>query len=715
MFYEFVYSKKVIDCNINSDLNFSLESGFSGPMTNKLAVNEFLHGGDYNPEQWLDTPTIIDTDFKLFDKAQINTLTVGIFSWAKLEPEEGVYDFTWLDDIFDRAEAQGQHIILATPSGARPRWLADKYPEVLRVDENGQRNLYGERHNHCYTAPIYRKKVQNINRKLAERYGKRQSLILWHISNEYGGQCHCDLCQTAFRNWLKAKYQTLDNLNHAYWNTFWSHTYTSWDQVHSPSPKGDTGVMGLNLDWRRFVSHQTIDFYESEIAPLREITPDIPITANFMGGNPPDSHVFYDLDYQEFAKHVDIVSWDSYPNWSNDYESTAQLGMKTALMNDVMRSLKHNNYLIMESTPSQVNWHPVNRAKRPGMHEMGSLQQIAHGANSVLYFQLHQSRGASEMFHGAVIGHQLSDQTRAFKDTTTVGNDLVALQGAIDTKRCQAKVAIVFDYDNMWALDDARNYAGASKKYWHTIREHYQYFWENDIPVELVATDADLTPYDLVIDPMHFMMSQEFAAKLEAYVRQGGHLVGTYITGIVDKQYLAYLGGWPKALHQTYGLEFQETDTLYPKQSNSIKAFGETYEAVDYCDIVSLDAAKVLGTYQQDFYADTPALTVNTLAKGQAYYIAGRTKADFLNKFYERLTSPLNLRTELPIQKRDETVSIQIRENKTERYYFVINFGSQTTITISKNLYDVLDQRENSVGTYEIAPYGVKVFVEKLD
>ena len=202
-------------------------------------ITSFGHGGDYNPEQWLDHPEIIAQDFEYFKKAHINTITVGIFSWAQLEPSEGNYRFDWLDDIFDRAENQGINVILATPSGARPRWMADKYSEVLRVDENCQRNLFGERHNHCYTSPIYREKIQVIDRKLAERYGQRSNLVLWHVSNEFGGACYCDLCQNAFRHWLKEKYQTLENLNKAYWATFWSHTYTNWDQVVAPSPRGD--------------------------------------------------------------------------------------------------------------------------------------------------------------------------------------------------------------------------------------------------------------------------------------------------------------------------------------------------------------------------------------------------------------------------------------------------------------------------------------------
>lgn len=679
-------------------------------MTNILKRSEFLHGGDYNPEQWCDNPDIIDRDFILFQQAKINTFTLGIFSWAKLEPEEGVYDFEWLDDIFDRVEKQNGNIILATPSGARPRWMSTKYPEVLRTNEVGQKLLFGERHNHCFSSPIYRKKTQEINRQLANRYGHRQSLILWHISNEFGGECHCELCQTAFRRWMQDKYKTIDNLNKLYWASFWSHQYNTWEEIHSPSPLGDTTVMSLNLDWKRFVTDQTIDFYENEIKPLREITPNIPITTNFMGGNPPYSNVHQDLDYQKFAKHVDIISWDSYPNWSNDYESTAELAMKTALMNDVMRSLKQNAYLIMESTPSQVNWHPFNKSKRPGMHEMGSLQQIAHGANGVLYFQLHQSRGSSEMFHGAVVTNSLSDQTRTFKDVSKVGKDLEELQPLVDTEYQQPKVAIVFDYDNMWALSDAKNYSDETKNYWGTIQDHYSVFWHNNISVDIISTEDDLSPYTLIIDPMHFMMSQTFMTKIEKYVSSGGHIVGTYMTGIVDPNYLAYMGGWPETLQNIYGLSYVETDTLYPTQNNTINWDGEFFNSHNYADLYELKGAKQLARYVDDFYGDSAALTENNFGSGTAFMISARTNRDFLNKLYQVLIDKFDLlNSDMPFEDISENINIQIRQDDAQKYFFITNYDdNEQTIVFNDHYIDMLSGN-GLVNNVTMAPYQVIV------
>ena len=314
----------------------------------------FLHGGDYNPDQWKDTPEIWEEDMRLMKLAHCNAMSVGIFAWSSLEPEEGHFTFDWLDEIMDKLAKNGGYAVLATPSGARPAWMSFKYPEVLRVQANRQRILHGARHNHCYTSPIYREKTRIINRKLAERYKDHPALLIWHVSNEYGGECHCDLCQAAFREWLKVKYEgDLDKLNRAWWTGFWSHTYTDWSQIESPAPHGERSVHGLNLDWKRFVTDQTIDFFKSEIAPLKEVTPDIPVTTNFMG-------TYTGLDYWKFARELDVVSWDNYPMWHGE-QPDWELGAKIGFVHDINRSLRGGKpFMLMESTPSMVNWAPVN-------------------------------------------------------------------------------------------------------------------------------------------------------------------------------------------------------------------------------------------------------------------------------------------------------------------------------------------------------------------
>lgn len=403
-------------------------------------IKGLLHGADYNPEQWLDRPDILAKDIELMKQTQCNVMSVGIFSWSTLEPVEGQFQFEWLDHVLDNLAANGISVFLATPSGARPAWLSEQYPDVLRVNSARVKQLHGERHNHCYSSPNYREKVTIINTKLAERYSQHPAVIGWHVSNEYGGDCHCHYCQTEFREWLKNKYGCLDNLNKLWWSTFWSHTYTRWEQIESPSPIGENSIHALKLDWKRFCTDRVANFCAHEIAPLKSINPDLPTTANLM-------EYFYDYNYWELAKSIDVVSWDSYPLWHRDSDEAA-LACYTGMYHDLMRTLKNQPFLLMESTPSQTNWQPITKLKKDGVHLLSSLQAVAHGSDSVQYFQWRKSRGSVEKFHGAVIDHVGHANTRTGREVTAVGEYLQQINAVAGTGT-QAEVAIIFDWETV--------------------------------------------------------------------------------------------------------------------------------------------------------------------------------------------------------------------------------------------------------------------------
>lgn len=667
-----------------------------------------LHGGDYNPDQWLDYPEILEQDLELMEEASANAFSVGIFAWSTLEPEEGTYQFEWLDKILDDLAAKGSKVLLATPSGARPAWLSQKYPEVLRVNERRQKMLHGGRHNHCFTSPVYREKTQKMNRLLAERYKDHPALLMWHVSNEYSGDCHCDLCQEAFRDWLKERYHhNLAELNHAWWGPFWSHTFSDWSQIESPSPIGESAVHGLNLDWHRFVTHQTIDFYRNEIAPLREVTPDVPVTTNFMtDGN--DLKPFQSLDYSKFAKEVDVISWDAYPAWHNDWESTAELAMKVGFIDDLYRSLKNQPFLLLESTPSGVNWHPVNKAKRPGMHQLSAMQMVAHGADSIMYFQWRKSRGSSEKFHGAVVDHDGDKENRVFQDVKQVGETLAGLAEVAGSLR-PAKVALVYDWENNWALNHAQGYSQETKRYPQTVQEHYRPFWEQDIPVDVITKEHDFSKYEVVILPMLYLMDEATIDRITDYVEQGGTVVTTYISGIVDEHDLAYLGGWPAALQEVFGVSPLETDTYYPNDRNAVTYQDKTYEVNDYATILSLTGAEVLGNYEADFYAGTPAVTRHSYGKGQAYFIGARLEADFQRDFYAALIEERAIESVLPVTH-GRGVSVQGRQVDEGTYIvFLMNFAEEKqTVVIEAEVTDY-QTKESISGEVSLQPYEVKI------
>lgn len=596
---------------------------------------KMLHGADYNPEQWLDRPDILEKDIKLMKAANINCVSLGIFAWSNLEPEEGVYTFDWMAKIIDDLYSNGIYTILATPSGAKPVWMSEKYIEIRRVNKELVRELTGSRHNHCYTSPTYRDKVRQMDAVLAQQFSHHPGVIMWHISNEFGGECYCPLCQEAFRTWLKEKYGTLDAVNDAWWTNFWSHKYTDWSQIVSPLPIGETNVHGLNLDWKRFVTYQTIDFLKWEKDIVKSVNPDIPVTTNLME--------FYDgLNYFKFKDILDVVSWDEYPAW-HECEDDVQTAARFACMHDLMRSIKQQPFLLMESTPSVTNWQGVSKLKRPQMHMLASMQAVAHGSNSVQYFQWRKSRGSCEKLHGAVVDHYGESDTRVFREVTEVGVRLNGLDEILKTN-VDAQVAIVYDWENKWAIDDAKGPRNCGKHYLETVLEHHQAFWEMGVSTDIIDMECDFSKYKIVVAPMLYLYRAGIEKKMRNFVQNGGVLVGGYWSGIVNETDLCFLGGAPANMMDVFGVRSEEIDALYDNQYNML-VFNDQidlplkaeYTVSELCDIIHCSTAKTLAVYGEDFYKDTPALTVNQFGKGKAYYLAAKAENQFYRDFYNRL------------------------------------------------------------------------------
>lgn len=657
------------------------------PLSPKVAT--LLHGADYNPEQWDNYPGILEKDIDMMKQAKCNVMSVGIFSWAKLEPEEGVYQFQWLDTLLDKLYQNGIYTFLATPSGARPAWLSQKYPDVLRVGRDRVAALHGGRHNHCLTSPVYREKVRQINQKLAERYSRHPGVIGWHISNEYGGECHCAACQNRFRGWLQERYGTLDNLNHAWWSTFWSHTYTDWSQIESPAPQGEVSIHGLNLDWRRFTTAQVVDFCRQEAAPLKAVNPELPVTTNFM-------EYFYDYDYWQLADAIDFISWDSYPMWHRDKDETT-LACYTAMYHDLMRTLKQGKpFVLMESTPSQTNWQPTSKLKKPGMHILSSLQAVAHGADSVQYFQWRKSRGSVEKFHGAVVDHVGHLDTRVGREVCRLGEILGKLSPVVGT-RVDARVAIIFDWESRWAMDDAQGPRNIGLEYEKTVAEHYRPFWEKGISVDIINADCALSDYQLVIAPMLYMVRDGFAQKVEAFVAQGGQFVATYWSGIVNETDLCHLGGFPGPLRSVLGIWAEEIDCLSDEESNLIQGLAGNmaglqgpYRVRHLCELIHTESATALASYRDDFYAGRPAVTVNAFGAGKAWYVASRNDLAFQRDFFGHLIDVLALPRALPVDL-PPAVTAQRRTDGEQDYLFIQNFSDrQHTLALPDGYEDMV-------------------------
>jgi len=662
----------------------------------------FLHGADYNPEQWLPDKTVWDADMELMKLAHCNEMTVGIFSWAKLEPREGEYDFSFLDEVIDRVWKNGGRVILATPSGAKPRWMAEKYPEVCRVGPDGVRERFRGRHNHCLTSPVYRQKVREMNRRLAQRYGSHPAVVAWHISNEYGGDCRCELCADAFRGYLREKFGgDIEKLNRAYWTAFWSHTYDSFDQIEPPGDYTESGCHGLNLDWKRFVSRQTLSFLENETAPIRELSPGVPVTINMM-------LEYEGLDYQLLSQAIDIASWDSYPDWHSGDDG--MIAQKTAFWHDLYRSLKHRPFLLMESTPSHVNWKPYNKLKKPGLDVLSALQAVAHGSDSVQYFQWRKGRGGSEKFHGAVVGHDGTADTRVFRAVADTGTLLERLDEIAGTVT-KAPVAVLFGWENMWALNDCQGYANVDKAYLQTCYSYHREFWKRGIDCDVVAPGEDLSRYRLVVAPMLYLADDAVCRNLARYVEAGGTLYATYMLGTVDENDLCRLGGFPGGgLGEVFGLMAEEIDTLYPQERQQVAMEGQLHEAADYCEILRLRGARPLAVYQDGWYQGLPAVTEHAWGRGWAVYQACRDTGSLKEAVFDRLLDRLDISS--PVKgPLPWGATVHTRRDGEKTYVFAENYSGTDAaeLTLAEPMTDMLTGERTEKCTLE--PYGFRVFV----
>ena len=676
-------------------------------------IPHILHGGDYNPDQWLNYPQVLQEDVRLMKLAGINSASIAIFAWKALEPEEGVYTFEWLDETMDRLYENGVSVILATPSGARPAWMDQKYPEVLRVNEYGVRNYHGERHNHCYTSPYYRKKVFEMNTMLAQRYKDHPALTMWHLSNEYGGECHCELCQQAFRDWLREKYHNnIDELNEQWWTYFWSHKFSSFDEIDAPSHRGEFQIHGMNLDWKRFVTYQTTEFMKNEIAAVKAVTPDIPVVTNLMGTYP-------GLDPWKMADALDVISWDNYPEWHNP-QSPSRTASDIAFVHDINRSLKQGRpFMLMESTPSMVNWKPVNKLKRPGMHILSSMQAVAHGSDTVQYFQWRKGRGASEKFHGAVVDHSGHEHTRVFDEVSRLGEILKELDPIVGTS-VKPDVAVIYDWENKWAIDDLQG-LNTQRNYEETCKTHYFSFWKRGIPADVISMDCDFSGYKLVVAPMLYMLKPTVGPRLKKFVEEGGKLVLTYVSGYVNENDLCFLGGFPgDGLMDVAGVWAEEIDSLYPEDTNAI-VFGDnslgmtgTYECGTYCELIhAKGGCEVLATYKNDFYSGQPAVTKNRFGLGTCYYLATRTTSEMLDDFYAKVIREAGIES-CTEHRLPQGVSIQPRGGNGEEYLFVMNFenrGTDIPLKRGKRYVDLITGSDVAEQVF-LRGYGVAVLKE---
>lgn len=677
-------------------------------------------GVDYYPEHWVfpyagsaENPEAQWVqDAQLMRTAGINVVRMGEFCWGLFEKEDGKFNFDWLKRTMDILGDHGIQVVLCTPTAAPPIWFAKSHPEILPVDEDGLIKHEGTRRAVCLNSEIYWNYCKRIVENLARSLGSHPQLIAWQIDNGLGGNfteaSFNEDTRRDWQGWLEAKYETIERLNNELGLRHWGQVVSAWNEVPMPMTAPTVHNPALALDWNRFCSDTIVQFVATQAEILRKITPDRPITTNLRA-------LRHRFDHFDLAGVLDFVS----------IESTGAIRSKpaeTACEIDMLRSLKKEGiktpdgdpgFWVIEQKAGNVNWQEVNALVRPGVLRMFTYQLVSRGATAILFFRWRQPRFGSEKFHGAVLPHNIEGSRRIFHEISQIGEELKILAPAIKGTKVTAEACIVYTHDNDWTLQQPN----PPNKFF-SLREHIQLIYnalhDRNILVDFARPAEDLTKYKIVFVPSLSLLSAGDADRLKLYVQNGGTLIGTFNTGLMDEHSIAPDSGIPHNLTDLFGLEVQEFDTLPPNEENHLTFKGafptsHLHPARLWCDLIEPKGCQVLATYAKDFYAGKPAITMNTFGLGKAIYIGTMSQQPF---YLDLVTWLRNMGNLHPLLKVPENVEVSMRERDGSRVYFLLNHqASAIRIQFYKPMHDFLTGN-NLVGNYDIPPYGVLVIDE---
>ena len=626
-------------------------------------VPHMIYGGDYNPEQWPEE--VWDEDVRLMREAGVNLVSLGIFSWAKLEPRPGEYDFDWLDRIISLLHEGGVMVNLATATASPPPWLAALHPESLPVTQNGVVLHPGARQHYCPSSAAYRERAAELVRRMADRYKDHPALAMWHVNNEYGchvAECYCETSAEHFREWLRTRYGDLDALNEAWGTAFWSQRYAEWGEILPPRSAPTFANPTQQLDFRRFSSDALLELYEMEKEILRQATPEIPITTNFMG-------FFKPVDYWKWAPREDLVSDDSYPDPS---DPEAHIG--AAMSRDLMRSLGDGApWVLMEQTTVRVNWRRRNVPKRPNEMRLWSYGAVARGAEGIMFFQWRQSKAGAEKYHSAMVPHVPTEDSRSWREVKQLGVELGSLDELLGA-RGEAETAILLDWESWWALElDSKPSAAVRMR--EGRYSFYKPLYEANVPVDFAHPGSDLSPYRLVIAPNLYLVTDDSVDNIVRYVSDGGTLLMSFFSGIVDGRDHIRLGGYPAPFRVLLGLRIEDFVPMATRESNRLDTLeGESYGCDMWADLIHLEGAESQASYTEDFYADTPAVTRNIFGEGVAYYLGTRPEERYTKSLLQRVRQEAGVR---PTAKVPPGVDAVRRRTEDASFLFLLNHNQE--------------------------------------
>ncbi len=648
-------------------------------------------GGDYNPEQW--PADLWSEDVALMREAGVTVVTVAVFAWARLQPEPDSWDDDWLRRVLDLLHANGIAVDLATATASPPAWLVRAHPEIRPVDARGTRLEIGSRQTWCPSSPVFREHSLQLVRELATRFGDHPAVVMWHVSNELGnhnGSCFCETSQRHFRTWLRARYGDIQKLNTAWGTDFWSQHYSSFEEIAAPAATSAVGNPGHLLDWRRFCSDALLAQYLAEKAVLREITPLVPVTTNFLVGTGPGEIGPGDCDYAAWAPHQDVVSNDHYLIGLGTGENDPRLHLEFSA--DLTRGLAGGSpWWLMEHSTSAVNWQPVNRAKREGQMQRNSLAHLARGGDAICFFQFRQSVIGAEKYHSAMVPHA-GISTRRWAEVCRLG-ELLGRLGEVAGSSVEAATAVLVDWDSAWACLQDAHPSEAVQPFFVAMAAH-RAITRTGTGCDVLPLGADLAGYRVIVVPALVLMSLEQADLLSAAAEAGAHVLVTYFSGIADRTDRVVAGGYPGMLRDLLGVLTEEFHPLGPDER--IRWDDGTISTTWAEDTVAAAGTEVVARYTEGPTAGSTAVTCRRIGKGAAWYLSAQPDAAGFARLMSRVIHEAGvlpavlLPAENPAVQAGE-IDVVRRTSETGSWLFAINHAADE-VELPVDGFDLVSQ-----------------------